>query len=125
MGKVSKFGIFSPAVIAAKVALGESRLNKIRGKVRAQHLLHVAKLKCPALAKGAGGDGMNAEGGELVLRAQHFKQCTFHPFLLHLKTSLHSVGGCLRMLPARGGSQSLHFFSAVGRLKRSAYFAPE
>lgn len=34
MGKVSKFGIFSPAVIAAKVALGETRLNKIRGKVR-------------------------------------------------------------------------------------------
>lgn len=34
MGKVSKFGIFSPAVIGAKVALGETRLNKIRGKVR-------------------------------------------------------------------------------------------
>lgn len=32
-GKVSKFGIFSPAVIAAKVALGEGRLNKLRGKV--------------------------------------------------------------------------------------------
>lgn len=32
-GKVSKFGIFSPAVIGAKVALGESRLNKLRGKV--------------------------------------------------------------------------------------------
>ena len=36
MGKVSKFGIFSPAVVAAKIALGESRLNKIRGKVRTQ-----------------------------------------------------------------------------------------
>lgn len=34
MGKVSKFGIFSPAVVGAKIALGESRLNKIRGKVR-------------------------------------------------------------------------------------------
>lgn len=34
MGKVSKFGIFSPAVVGAKVALGETRLNKIRGKVR-------------------------------------------------------------------------------------------
>lgn len=34
MGKVSKFGVFSPAVIGAKVALGENRLNKIRGKVR-------------------------------------------------------------------------------------------
>ena len=33
MGKVSKFGIFSPAVVAAKIALGEGRLNKIRGKV--------------------------------------------------------------------------------------------
>eukprot|EP00903_Cladosiphon_okamuranus_P013340 g12433.t1 len=37
MGKASKFGIFSPAVIAAKVALGETRLNKIRGKVIALH----------------------------------------------------------------------------------------
>ena len=36
MGKVSKFGIFSPAVVGAKIALGESRLNKIRGKVRPQ-----------------------------------------------------------------------------------------
>lgn len=34
MGKVAKFGVFSPAVIGAKVALGETRLNKIRGKVR-------------------------------------------------------------------------------------------
>lgn len=32
-GKVSKFGLFSPAVVGAKVALGESRLNKLRGKV--------------------------------------------------------------------------------------------
>lgn len=38
MGKVSKFGVFSPAVIAAKVALGETRLNKIRGKVRGRTL---------------------------------------------------------------------------------------
>ena len=37
MGKVSKFGVFSPAVIAAKVVLGEGRLNKIRGKVIALH----------------------------------------------------------------------------------------
>ncbi|CAN0134666.1 unnamed protein product [Ascophyllum nodosum] len=37
MGKVSKFGIFSPAVVAAKIALGEGRLNKIRGKVIALH----------------------------------------------------------------------------------------
>ena len=38
MAKVSKFGIFSPAVIGAKVALGESRLNKIRGKVRVPNI---------------------------------------------------------------------------------------
>mmetsp|Transcript_1448 Transcript_1448/g.2205 ORF Transcript_1448/g.2205 Transcript_1448/m.2205 type:complete len:128 (+) Transcript_1448:104-487(+) len=31
-GKKSKFGIFSPAVYAAKLALGEKKLNKIRGK---------------------------------------------------------------------------------------------
>ncbi|CAM9174450.1 unnamed protein product [Laminaria digitata] len=37
MGKVSKFGIFSPAVVGAKIALGESRLNKLRGKVIALH----------------------------------------------------------------------------------------
>eukprot|EP00612_Vaucheria_litorea_P002306 CAMPEP_0171457330 /NCGR_PEP_ID=MMETSP0945-20130129/3456_1 /TAXON_ID=109269 /ORGANISM="Vaucheria litorea, Strain CCMP2940" /LENGTH=122 /DNA_ID=CAMNT_0011982925 /DNA_START=43 /DNA_END=408 /DNA_ORIENTATION=+ len=37
MGKSSKFGIFSPVVIIAKIALGETRLNKIRGKVIASH----------------------------------------------------------------------------------------
>ncbi|CAM9301043.1 unnamed protein product [Choristocarpus tenellus] len=37
MGKMAKFGLFSPAVIAAKVALGETRLNKIRGKAIALH----------------------------------------------------------------------------------------
>lgn len=37
MGKMSKFGIFSPAVVVAKVALGEARLNKVRGKVIALH----------------------------------------------------------------------------------------
>ena len=31
-GKMSKFGIFSPAVYAAKLALGEARLNKVRVK---------------------------------------------------------------------------------------------
>jgi len=31
-GKMSKFGVFSPAVYAAKIALGEAKLNKIRGK---------------------------------------------------------------------------------------------
>ncbi|CAM9199948.1 unnamed protein product [Chrysoparadoxa australica] len=37
MGKMSKFGIASPAVIVAKVALGEARLNKIRGKAISLH----------------------------------------------------------------------------------------
>eukprot|EP00608_Synchroma_pusillum_P010388 CAMPEP_0198419328 /NCGR_PEP_ID=MMETSP1452-20131203/140_1 /TAXON_ID=1181717 /ORGANISM="Synchroma pusillum, Strain CCMP3072" /LENGTH=121 /DNA_ID=CAMNT_0044139453 /DNA_START=29 /DNA_END=394 /DNA_ORIENTATION=+ len=37
MGKVASFGIFSPAVLAAKFALGEKRLNKIRGKAIALH----------------------------------------------------------------------------------------
>lgn len=36
-GKVSKFGIFSPAVIGAKVILGEPKLNKIRGKAISLH----------------------------------------------------------------------------------------
>jgi len=36
-GKQSKFGIFSPAVYVAKFALGESRLNKIRGKAISLH----------------------------------------------------------------------------------------
>jgi len=29
-GKVAKFGFFSPAVIVAKVLLGEQKLNKVR-----------------------------------------------------------------------------------------------
>lgn len=36
-GKMSKFGIFSPAVYAAKAVLGEQKLNKIRGKAIALH----------------------------------------------------------------------------------------
>lgn len=31
-GKMAKFGIFSPAVYAAKIALGEKELNSLRGK---------------------------------------------------------------------------------------------
>jgi hypothetical protein len=34
---MSKFGLFSPAVIVGKVVLGEGRLNKVRGKVIALH----------------------------------------------------------------------------------------
>lgn len=29
-GKVAKFGIFSPAVVVAKILLGEQKLNKVR-----------------------------------------------------------------------------------------------
>ena len=36
-GKMSKFGIFSPAVYAAKFVLGEAKLNKLRGKAIALH----------------------------------------------------------------------------------------
>jgi hypothetical protein len=36
-GKMSKFGVFSPAVYAAKLILGESKLNKIRGKAISLH----------------------------------------------------------------------------------------
>ena len=34
---MSKFGIFSPAVYVAKFALGEAKLNKIRGKAISLH----------------------------------------------------------------------------------------
>ena len=37
MGSMAKFGVFSPAVYAAKVVLGQDRLNKIRGKAIALH----------------------------------------------------------------------------------------
>lgn len=36
-GKKAKFGIFSPAVYVAKVVLGESKLNKLRGKAISLH----------------------------------------------------------------------------------------
>lgn len=32
MGSQAKFGVFSPAVYATKIALGNDKLNKIRGK---------------------------------------------------------------------------------------------
>ena len=32
MGSQAKFGVFSPAVYAAKIALGQEKLNKLRGK---------------------------------------------------------------------------------------------
>lgn len=37
MGSQAKFGIFSPAVYGAKIALGEPKLNKIRGKAISLH----------------------------------------------------------------------------------------
>jgi hypothetical protein len=37
MGSMAKFGIFSPAVYAAKFVLGQDKLNKIRGKAIALH----------------------------------------------------------------------------------------
>eukprot|EP00640_Fibrocapsa_japonica_P005427 CAMPEP_0113940814 /NCGR_PEP_ID=MMETSP1339-20121228/6871_1 /TAXON_ID=94617 /ORGANISM="Fibrocapsa japonica" /LENGTH=106 /DNA_ID=CAMNT_0000944771 /DNA_START=165 /DNA_END=485 /DNA_ORIENTATION=- /assembly_acc=CAM_ASM_000762 len=37
MAKVAKFGVFSPAVFAAKVVLGDKELNKVRGKGIALH----------------------------------------------------------------------------------------
>ena len=36
-GKMSKFGIFSPAVYGAKLVLGEAKLNKLRGKAISLH----------------------------------------------------------------------------------------
>ena len=37
MGNKAKFGVFSPAVYAGKIVLGQDRLNKIRGKAIALH----------------------------------------------------------------------------------------
>ena len=37
MGSQAKFGIFSPAVYGAKIALGADKLNKIRGKAISLH----------------------------------------------------------------------------------------
>lgn len=34
---MAKFGVFSPAVYAAKVVLGNNQLNKIRGKAISLH----------------------------------------------------------------------------------------
>uniref|UniRef100_A0A7S2P0D0 Uncharacterized protein n=1 Tax=Leptocylindrus danicus TaxID=163516 RepID=A0A7S2P0D0_9STRA len=36
-GKMAKFGVFSPAVYAAKFALGEKKLNQVRGKAISLH----------------------------------------------------------------------------------------
>jgi hypothetical protein len=36
-GKQAQFGVFSPAVYAAKIVLGTEKLNKIRGKAISLH----------------------------------------------------------------------------------------
>ena len=36
-GKKAKFGVFSPAVYGAKLALGEKKLNSLRGKAISLH----------------------------------------------------------------------------------------
>jgi hypothetical protein len=43
MGKMSKFGIFSPAVYGAKLALGTDSLNKIRGKAISLHSKYIGE----------------------------------------------------------------------------------
>mmetsp|Transcript_50617 Transcript_50617/g.145962 ORF Transcript_50617/g.145962 Transcript_50617/m.145962 type:complete len:128 (+) Transcript_50617:64-447(+) len=41
MGSQAKFGIFSPAVYAAKIVLGTDKLNKIRGKAISLHSQYI------------------------------------------------------------------------------------
>jgi hypothetical protein len=41
MGSMAKFGIFSPAVYAAKIVLGNDKLNKIRGKAISLHSQYI------------------------------------------------------------------------------------
>lgn len=42
-GKKAKFGIFSPAVYGAKFALGEKKLNSIRGKAISLHSQYIGE----------------------------------------------------------------------------------
>jgi hypothetical protein len=42
-GKQSKFGVFSPAVYGAKFALGEKKLNTIRGKAISLHSKYIGE----------------------------------------------------------------------------------
>lgn len=41
MGSQAKFGVFSPAVYAAKVVLGGDQLNKVRGKAISLHSQYI------------------------------------------------------------------------------------
>mmetsp|Transcript_9443 Transcript_9443/g.13944 ORF Transcript_9443/g.13944 Transcript_9443/m.13944 type:complete len:131 (-) Transcript_9443:189-581(-) len=43
MGSQAKFGIFSPAVYAAKIALGADKLNKVRGKGISLHSQYIGE----------------------------------------------------------------------------------
>jgi hypothetical protein len=43
MGNMAKFGVFSPAVYAAKVVLGQDKLNKIRGKAISLHSQYIGE----------------------------------------------------------------------------------
>jgi hypothetical protein len=43
MGNMAKFGVFSPAVYAAKVVLGADKLNKIRGKAISLHSQYIGE----------------------------------------------------------------------------------
>jgi hypothetical protein len=43
MGNVAKFGVFSPAVYAAKIVLGNEKLNKIRGKAISLHSQYIGE----------------------------------------------------------------------------------
>jgi hypothetical protein len=43
MGKMAKFGIFSPAVYGAKIVLGQDKLNKLRGKGISLHSQAIGK----------------------------------------------------------------------------------
>jgi hypothetical protein len=42
-GKMSKFGIFSPAVYGAKIVLGTDKLNKFRGKAISLHSQYIGE----------------------------------------------------------------------------------
>jgi hypothetical protein len=41
MGNQAKFGVFSPAVYAAKIALGADKLSKIRGQAISLHSQYI------------------------------------------------------------------------------------
>ena len=43
MGSQAKFGVFSPAVYAAKITLGNDKLNIIRGKAISLHSQYIGE----------------------------------------------------------------------------------